>query len=612
MEQRLGAISRWIFGAALLAFGAWSFVLAVGLPLDTWDGYDYLVNARLIAGHDLARLSQLYRPDRPPGISLLVAPLLRFYEPGQRGGAGWVHLVPWSLGLVALVTFWRSVRTMEGPTIAFFATVLFAMHPLMVHSLPFVMADVPSMTFALLSLGFAERAVTTRTGSDFVALACCVALALLSKYPVAALGLAVPLANAGWTFVGKGRPASRSGKLISLVQPRLAVPLVVGLLLFLVVEAVLFDRFGAGTGSWHEKLIAGLRGAWGAAGGGATGGETDPRWELPSALLTLSGVPVALLVGLGAVRTLVTRELRALLHLVWVVLFLGLFVALIAHKETRYAFPVVPSCFWLAAYGLGWIRDLRVGWIGAAVAGVLAFLGALGPSVAEFERMSDPLYRRPSLLGWARRALELAGADRPIFQLPVLPQFALYPKQPVVLATDEFWHYHHFNEGGLVWFFDRRLQALQVQAGAVLAVRHESPWYYVTVPAASLAVAGDDAVWLEGFPTGAVVLSTAQGWYETRTAAQQPEPPAPFVLTDVVHVRLEARQQGERATFEGSGAPSASAVHTEQGWSLTLPEGFRWFGRSSTGALVPLVGPVSELPIAVEGLAKRVEQFPVR
>ena len=137
------------------------------------------------------------------------------------------------------------------------------------------------------------------------------------------------------------------------------------------------------------------------------------------------------------------------------------------------------------------------------------------PAVAELVRMNDPLYRQPSILAWARFALDRAGAQRPILQLPVLPQFALYPKSPVVLPMDEFWHYHHFNEGGLTWFFDRRLQALQVQAGAEPTARHESPWFFVTVPQAWLDAVGEDAVWLGGFPDGAVIVSTAQGWFET-------------------------------------------------------------------------------------------------
>jgi hypothetical protein len=596
----------WVGGLALASFVAWSFVLALGLPLDSWDAYDYLVNARHLAGHDMVRLSQNYRVDRPPGISLLVAPLLAWnYQPGQRGAAGLIHLVPWALGLWAVLVVWRELRTSVGVVLAFLGAVLLAFNPLVLHYLPFVMADVPSMTFSLLSLVFAERVLTTQRGLDSVLLAVFVAAAMLSKYPVAALGVAIPLANAAWSLAGRGRPSSVRGVLVSLVQPRLAVPLLVGLGLFLAVEAWVFSRFVPGVIGWWPKLSAGLTSAWGSAGGGSGGGETDPRWEIPYALVALFGVPVVGLSLLGVVRTVATRDRRALFHAAFLGVMLALFVAVIGHKESRYAFPVLPSLVWLAMYGLAWLRWHLLALAVAVVS--LAFV--VPPALAELKRMNDPLYQKPSILAWARFALEHAGATRPILQLPVLPQFALYPKSPVVLPMDEFWHYHHFNEGGLTWFFDRRLQALQVQAGAEPTVRHESPWFFVTVPQTWLDAVGDDAVWLGAFPDGAVLVSTAQGWFETRTAAAQPEPPAPFVATNVKHVTLTRR---EESRFSG-GSLEATATRGEQGWSApSSPLGFAWFFRDAQGVPHRWTQPLAELPGQLEGLSRETVMFPVR
>ncbi len=596
----------WVGGLALAAFVGWSFVLALGLPLDSWDAYDYLVNARHLAGHDMARLSQNYRVDRPPGISLLVAPWLAWnYQPGQRGAAGLIHLVPWALGLWALFVLWRELRTSVGVVLAFVGTVILAINPLVLHFLPFVMADVPSMTFSLLTLVFAERVLTTQRGLDSILLAVFVAAAMLSKYPVAALGLAIPLANGAWTLAGRGRPTSIRGVMVSLVQPRLAGPLVVGLGLFLAVEAWVFGRFVPGDGGWWTKLSVGLSSAWGSAGGGTAGGETDPRWEIPFALLSLFGAPVVALAVVGVVRTVGTRDRRALLHAVFTAVMLALFVAVIGHKETRYSFPVLPSLVWLAMYGLAWSP-----WRPVALAiAVVSLAFALPPALAELDRMNDPLYRRPSILAWARFALERATDRKPVLQLPILPQFALYPKSPVVLPMDEFWHYHHFNEGGLTWFFDRRLQALQVQAGAGPVVRHESPWFYVTIPQAWLDAVGEDAVWLGAFPDGAVLVSTAQGWFETRTAALQPEPPAPFVATDVKHVTLAL---GEGSTFRG-GSFEASASQGAQGWSPpSSPAGFAWFFRDPQGVPRRWSQPLAELPAQLEGLSRETVTFPVR
>lgn len=596
----------WLGGLAAGVFVVWSFVLALGLPLDTWDGYDYLVNARWLAGHDLTRLSQSYRPDRPPGISLLVAPVLQWYQPGQHGGAGLVHLVPWFVGVVGLGLLWRHVRTSFGVGVAFAAVALLALNPLFLHALPFVMADVPSMTFALWALVAAEQVVTTRRGLDVAALAVAVAGAMLCKYPVAALGLLLPLANVLWTAIGHGRPSGLRAIVRSLLEWRLLVPLACALVLFLWVQAAIFAGFVAGPGGGLEKLWSGMTSAWGSAGGGSTGGDMDPRWELVLALPALFGVPAVLLAIAGVGRALSTRDRRGLLHVTWLVGFLLLFSLGIAHKEARYAMPVLPSFVWLAASGATWARRRGVSLGLLAV----ALIGMMPVAIGELRRMHDPLYRRPSILAWARFALDRAGADRPILQEPLLPQFALYPRDPVVLPTDEFWHFHHFNEGGLTWFFDRRIEAVQVIPAGGPGVVHDSPWYRVQVPPDWLAGLGTDAVLIAGFPRGAVVVSTSQAWFETRTAAQAPEPPEPFVATDVQIERLDvADEQPAQATFRG---PSVELI-------VRRDESGRWQPEKAPGRLfVTETGTPREwrggegLPRSLQLLRRERVEFPVR
>ncbi|MBE2252287.1 MAG: glycosyltransferase family 39 protein [Myxococcus sp.] len=611
MTLTASRVATWGGWLLLVGLGVWSFVLALKLPLDSWDAYDYLVNARWLAGHDLTRLSQTYRADRPPGISLLVAPLLAVgYQPGQRGGAGLVHLVPWALGVSTVLLLRRELVASVGAGLALVGALLLAFNPLMVHYLPFVMADVPSMTFSFLTLFFAERALTNRKLTDAVWLALSVAAAMLSKYPVAVLGLSIPVANAVWALAGADRPESCSRRVRALVPPRLALPLLGGLAFFLLVEAWVFSRFVPGSAGWFEKLRLGLTSAWGSAGGGAGGGEMDPRSEIPLVLWALFGAPVVLFAVAGLVRVGVTRERRGLLHAAFVLGLVGLFVFVIGHKESRYAFPVVPSLVWLSMYGVAWLK--RGGFL---VAGAVACLAAAAPpSLAELQRMHDPLYRRPSVLAWARFALDRAGATRPIFQLPVLPQFALYPKDPVVLPLDEFWHYHHFNEGGLSWFFDRRLQALQVQQGVAVRVRHESPWYFVSLPPAWLEAAGEDAVWLGAFPDGAVLLSTSQGWFETRTAAAQPEPPVPFIAIDVKHERL-SRSGAEQAvaSFPSARGGAVTATRGEGGWMISSsPHESRVYVFDSEGTPRRWTGLLERAPEEVAVIWSEQVSFPVR
>lgn len=582
----------------LIAVVGWSFWLAARFPIDSWDAYDYLVNARWLAGHDLSRLSQRYRPDRPPGISLLAAPLLALgYQPGQRGLTGLVHLIPWSFGIAAVALLANELKSL-GRGMALLGALALLLNPLLMHALPLMMADVVSMTFVFASLVLAERVMATPSPRLVLALLGTIAGSLCSKYPVAAIGLTIPLASALSVLWGEGRVRGVRQMLLGILRPWLAFSLLGGLALFFVVHAIIYARLVDGDATWFVKLTTGLGSAWNSGSGG---GPLDPWWELPRAVGWSFGAPLIGFALVGAVLSCWRGERRGLLHTTWVIGFLLLFSTVIGHRESRYAMPVLPSVAWLAMRGLSVLAGPRR-WLA-----VFASFGALAvPSIGEFKRMQDPLYTQPTILGWARAALDAAGADRPIFQSPIIANFALYPKNPVVLETDEYWHYHHFNEGGLVWFFDRRLLALRVLRGQRNVVT-ESPWVNATVPEDWLSTLGDDAVWLSAFPRGAVIVGTSQGWYETNSAASQPEPPRPFDLTDVRHLTLERNGM----TFS-DGVETVTARQDVDGFRFSGgPAGARWFA-SGAGTPRTLLEVEPVLPERIEALITTHQTFPIR
>ncbi len=600
---------KWVLfvgGAFFAAWGLWSFLAAVNLPLDYWDAYDYLVNARYLAGQDLSRLNQAYRFDRPPGISLLVAPVLWLgYAPGQRGTAWMVHLVPWGLGVVGAAVLWRTVKAQVGVALAFLAAAVLVLNPLMLHYLPFVMADVASMTFVLSVLVFSERVASEGRPRDMSVLVVVTALALCTKYPLGAIGLAVPVANALWVLVGEGRPTGLKAKALAVVSPKLAASLVGGLGLAAAIHALIGRVVLKSTGTLWEATTAGVIHSW-RQGQGAQ--PTDPWFELPVALWGTFGAGVIAFAVLGVVAVLVRRDRSGLFHLVWTLGFLAMFAFVIGHKESRYAFPVLPSVAYLCSRGLGFLKRPPLIGVGAAV--VLALLAP--QAWAEFQRMADPLYTRPSMLAWARFALDRAGMDRAILSGPSIPLFALYPKNPVVLPNDEYWHYHHFNEGGVLWFFDRRLSGVQVRQGPSPAIEHQSGLDLVTVPPTWAQAAGDDAVWFAGYPKGALVLSTAQQWFETNSAAQQFEPPRPFTAADVERLTLSRVVDKEQeARFDGDGF-SLTFTRSPAGWVTTLPAGelrlFHWVD----GVPTRVVAPLAEAPERLEVIRVTRHEFPVR
>lgn len=602
---------RWVWPLGLgvtALYLLWSCSLALGLPIDTWDAYDYLVNARYLAGNDLSHLAQAYRTDRPPGISLLVAPLLSLgYHPGQRGLAGLIHLVPWSLGVLALVMTWRAVEREAGVCIAFVAAALLGLNPLVLHYLPFIMADIASMAFVLLSLRLSERVTSTRRGIDVLALALAVGLAMLTKYPMALLGLAIPVANLAWAWTGKNRPASVKSKLLASIDWRLAAGLLLGLGLFFAVHALIYSRVVTGDGPWFDRLSAGLKAAW--AGGGGPG-ATDPWWELPNAVWWTFGPPVTLLAVAGAGVVIVRdRDRAGWLHLIWALASMALFIVVIGHKESRYVLPALPSIAILAARGITVVGRRR---ILRAVLAAIALAGIAPSAFRELQRMRDPLYTRPSLLAWARFALDRAGTDRPIIQNPNISPFALYAKDPVVFANDEFWHYHHINHAGLEWFFDRRLLAFQVGQGPP-SVSVQSPWIHASVPAEWFQSLGEDALWLVALPKGGLLLSPPQGWFETASAAQQPEPPPPFVAIDLSHVSLKPGTRSETAAEYSDGRTTIGLSRHADGWRITsAPKDSRWFVGVAEQAPRRWTEPSPELPPSLDGLWSERQVFPVR
>ncbi|MDP3504319.1 MAG: glycosyltransferase family 39 protein [Myxococcales bacterium] len=605
------ASPRWVWALGLGAtavFLVWSFRIALGLPIDTWDAYDYLVNARYLAGNDLSHLAQAYRTDRAPGISLLIAPFLSVgYQPGQRGLTGLIHLVPWSLGILAILMTWSAVEREAGVTVAFVAAGVLALNPLVLHFLPFIMADIASMAFVLLALRLSERVTSTRRGVDVLALALAVGLALVTKYPMALLGLAIPVANLAWVWTGKDRPASLKSKLLASVDWRLATGLLLGLGLFFAVHALIYSRVVTGDGTWMERLSTGLKTLWGEGGGP---GATDPWWELPNAVWWTFGPPVTLLAIAGAGVVIVRdRDRAGWLHLIWALALIASFMVLFGHKESRYVLPALPSIAILAGRGLT-VVGRRV-----ALQGVLAAIALIGiaPSaLRELQHMGDPLYTRPSLLAWARFALDRAGADRPIIQNPNISPFALYAKDPVVFANDEFWHYHHINHGGLEWFFDRRLQALQVGQGPP-SVSVQNPWIRASVPAEWLQSLGEDALWLVALPKGGLLLSPPQGWFETSSAAQQPEPPPPFVAIDLTRVSLKPGARSETSAEYSDGKTTVVLNRQADGWRITSPpKDSRWFVGVAEQAPRRWTEPSPDLPPSLDGLWSERQVFPVR
>ena len=181
--SRLGRITSWLLVGALVGQALHLGIIAWRLPLDYWDGYDYLTNALVLAGHDGTRLSCGYNDVRPPLVPLLLAVVLQGYAPAGEGTALWgPHFLAAALSVFAVAALYRLLRLRFSPDEALFGCALLAVNPLFIHYAPFVMTDIPAMLFVTAGIIAYLRARETGRWLHHGSASAALAAAMLAKY----------------------------------------------------------------------------------------------------------------------------------------------------------------------------------------------------------------------------------------------------------------------------------------------------------------------------------------------------------------------------------------------------------------------------------------------
>lgn len=488
----------------LMALGCVSLGwVAAHLAVDYWDGFDYLKNARLIAGHRPPHLNPDFSYARPPLVSLLTAPLLLAYAPAGGGTAvAGPHLVSMALAAAGLFGTYRLMRECFGPLESAVSALLVLLNPLFIHYAPFVMMDVPSMTFTALTLWAYLAARRTGRPLLFALAGLCAGATVCTKYPAAllvpTLGLVEvarvlrPGPRAAWLRPSLARRAS------SLLDVRLLLALAVAGAFTYGVHGLAFRlaSFGGGD-TWHWMQAAM---DWG-FGHNTTGFQTDPWWEYGAELWTLLTPPLCILGLVGVVEACRRWTASDVAHLAWALVFLGMMTFRVGHKEARYLMPVLPSLAFLTVRGFQWVK---VPWRWA-VAGLLLVWPAYG-AWAEARRFADPVYAHPILPQLAAWALERAG---PSARFVLEGYFTEYPDDPVSLPLDEYGHFHTLNYSTFEYYLDHGVEETQAPADPSLATAR-------------------------AFPHGGALIHSPVGTYD---ASHRPPPgsPAPLVVTRIEH-----------------------------------------------------------------------------
>ncbi len=470
------AFARWAAWGALGVWVSWLLFVALRLPFETWDGFEYIANARVLVGQG-ATTYQGYSILRPPLLALLLAPVQWGYQPF--GASLWQnHLFAVGISTSSLLAAWALLRGgLSGPLAAVGAATV-AINPITVHYAPFVLADVMSLGVTALALKAWLDARAKPAPWRFPLAGAIVGLAFATKYPLAVL----PVSLVVFELVR----AVNTRRLSSLFTPGVwlagATCVVTFCAVWMLAGSLATPGYSVRVAiqQFQEVLrIAGDR-------------YLDPWWEYFEELPIILGVPWLICIALGVVETLRARRDEDLLHLIWCAVFLFVMSRYIAHREARYLLPILPSLIWLGLRGAQqlWtlapsLRPLR--WVGAAV--LLAVPAYRG--FGEARRFMSPVYSKPVM---AEAARFCAGMP---FVIGGGRAWSLFTPDPVLFPNDEYFHFHHLSEVAFEYFAGRKRAGYEALQGAG--------------PVAQIALVG--------------------GWWETMNVQQLPAMPPPFIVT---------------------------------------------------------------------------------
>ncbi len=383
-ESRL----RWALALALALGLAHTGYRAAHLGIEYFDGYDYLRNARALAGDPLAEYQRL-RPPFVPIAQLPAIAIARASQPASPARLLAPHFTSALLSaLSAAAVFWLFSRSF-GSTLAALGTLLFMLTRYFVHYGPHTMADIPSAGWAAASTALYLRAREVRSFSAYAMCGLALGAGILTKYPLAVLGPAWLLAEL-WLMAAARRVDARAWIGIAIIGAFSTA-------IFLSVQAVVMRAlFGSG---WLATLGPTLAEFATMSGIGAHPGE---HWSDYGAMsVAMLSLPTLLLCGGGVLLGLWRRDRRDVPQLASLAALAGTTVFVLRHNEARYLLPATPFILYFALRSIEAAHQaLRARWSRwgrgprslALLIGIATLAGPLGVGLHQAWLDADPVY----------------------------------------------------------------------------------------------------------------------------------------------------------------------------------------------------------------------------
>ena len=322
-------------------------------------------------------------------------------------------------GLLSIFLTWRLGRLLFGPAAGLAAAGLLAVNPVHVIYSQIIRSDMLACVFMLLCLHVAVTIAREGKRRDYVKAAIWLALAIATKWPFAAVGIAV--AGAGVLRLIR-HPQARAATIRNLALFALCTPIA----LFLVSPFLLLD---------YPTVLANLNGEAQLHHLGATGGTAlaNAGWYLRFPLRAAFGIAGLLLVAAGLVTTARNREIRAVIAPV----LIG-FLLLIASQNLvweRWILPLMAPLSIVAGAALvrmAVFLRTRLGTAPGTAAALIVALVIVVPLVGDVlanarERMNDT---RQIASRWAVRAIPAGSTillEHFAFDLEAQPWTFLFP-----------------------------------------------------------------------------------------------------------------------------------------------------------------------------------------
>lgn len=442
------------------------FVLLLGLylclqayiatiPLEFYDGYDYLTNAVRLIGRDVS-----YDPIRAPLVSLINLPQIAVWFSGElpflRVPLSLIssHLVALATSAFFAILCLRLFRMRFDEAFALAGLAMLVMNRMLIHYWSFAMADIPLALFVTLSIYGYIR------GWRY-SLSLPIAGAMLSKYT--GFFLLVVLFFI-WLFHRK-----KSCALWLLISTTLALLIFVAI--HLAIYTIAYREFSLD--ALKTVLLYQVRGDI---------VQREPASEVLLGLALSSGYTPLFVCSIGLAFSLLSWRREDIPFIIWFISWLIFAGFISSHKETRYFSPLLPPFYYFAIKGLIYLFK-RLGKKGGSVSIAVLFIPVILAGGREFHIFfSQPEYRHSYVQRFfSNIEAKLHPPPRRVFWDG--PAYPYYPKSYNFYPADEYYYFYHIFAHTLCFISGRKVQMYNestVLGDGDLLVLNREPSFYKT------------------------------------------------------------------------------------------------------------------------------------